>query len=261
MTTEQLRRAADALWDHWQQGTSLPALPRSMRPSTREQGYAIQACLERAPAFPLFGWKIAATSKAGQAHIAVDGPLAGRLLRERVRESGDEVPFGRHRRCGCAEAEFAFRMAAHLAPRACALRCRRGPGRRGHTCIQQSRCPIRASRTSRASARRSSLPTTPARTTSCSARPLRAAGETRPRRASRDRARSPGSCSAKGEGANVLGDPRVALAWLANELSSLGLTLEAGQVVTTGTCLVPLPRSPPATTCAWTLASSGRWRR
>jgi 2-keto-4-pentenoate hydratase len=45
----------------------------------------------------------------------------------------------------------------------------------------------------------------------------------------------------EGKGANVLGDPRVALAWLANELSGLGITLRAGQVVTTGTCLVPLP--------------------
>jgi len=43
-----------------------------------------------------------------------------------------------------------------------------------------------------------------------------------------------------GIGANVLGDPRVALTWLANELSHLGITLAAGQVVTTGTCLVPL---------------------
>jgi len=48
----------------------------------------------------------------------------------------------------------------------------------------------------------------------------------------------------EGKGANVLGDPRVALAWLANELSSLGMTLKAGQVVTTGTCLVPLPIQP-----------------
>jgi 2-keto-4-pentenoate hydratase len=48
----------------------------------------------------------------------------------------------------------------------------------------------------------------------------------------------------EGKGANVLGDPRVALAWLANELSSLRITLRAGQVVTTGTCLVPLPIQP-----------------
>src|SRR5262249_10253563 len=38
-----------------------------------------------------------------------------------------------------------------------------------------------------------------------------------------------------GHGKNVLGDPRLALAWLANELSSLGITLRAGEVVTTGT--------------------------
>ena len=44
-----------------------------------------------------------------------------------------------------------------------------------------------------------------------------------------------------GHGKNVLGDPRVALAWLANELRSLGITLRAGEVVTTGTCHPPLP--------------------
>ena len=46
--------------------------------------HAIQACLERRSAFPLFGWKIAATSLDGQRHIGVDGPLAGRLLAERA---------------------------------------------------------------------------------------------------------------------------------------------------------------------------------
>ena len=49
---------------------------------------------------------------------------------------------------------------------------------------------------------------------------------------------------AEGRGANALGDPRLALAWLANELSGLGITLAAGQVVTTGTCVVPMPIAP-----------------
>jgi 2-keto-4-pentenoate hydratase len=35
--------------------------------------------------------------------------------------------------------------------------------------------------------------------------------------------------------------PRIALAWLANELRGLGVTLGAGEVVTTGTCHAPLP--------------------
>jgi 2-keto-4-pentenoate hydratase len=44
-----------------------------------------------------------------------------------------------------------------------------------------------------------------------------------------------------GHGKNVLGDPRLALAWLANELRQLGVTLRAGEIVTTGTCHPPLP--------------------
>jgi 2-keto-4-pentenoate hydratase len=44
-----------------------------------------------------------------------------------------------------------------------------------------------------------------------------------------------------GHGKNVLGDPRMALVWCANELRQLGLTLRAGEVVTTGTCHPPLP--------------------
>jgi 2-keto-4-pentenoate hydratase len=48
----------------------------------------------------------------------------------------------------------------------------------------------------------------------------------------------------EGKGSNVLGDPRVALTWLVNELCGLGVTLGAGQVVTTGTCVVPVPVEP-----------------
>src|SRR5258705_13671779 len=109
MTDDQLQAASDTLWNQWECGGCIVALPDKLRPLTREDGYAIQARLERRSAFPLFGWKIAATSNAGQAHIAVDGPLAGRLMAERVVESGGRLRFGNnHMRV--AEAEFAFRM-------------------------------------------------------------------------------------------------------------------------------------------------------
>ena len=42
----------------------------------------------------------------------------------------------------------------------------------------------------------------------------------------------------------MLGDPRQALTWLANELSFIGITLASGQTVTTGTCLTPLEINP-----------------
>jgi hypothetical protein len=76
--------AADLLWDCWQNGRRLQSIPEEVRPQTRDEGYAVQATLERRSAAPLFGWKIAATSIAGQKHINVTGPLAGRLLHERV---------------------------------------------------------------------------------------------------------------------------------------------------------------------------------
>jgi len=50
-----------------------------------------------------------------------------------------------------------------------------------------------------------------------------------------------GAVVATGRGANALGDPRIALAWLANELVRHGRRLEAGDLVITGTCVVPVP--------------------
>jgi 2-keto-4-pentenoate hydratase len=47
-----------------------------------------------------------------------------------------------------------------------------------------------------------------------------------------------------GDGSAALGDTRIALAWLANELRSLGIALRAGDVVSTGTCMVPLEVQP-----------------
>jgi 2-keto-4-pentenoate hydratase len=49
-----------------------------------------------------------------------------------------------------------------------------------------------------------------------------------------------GEHTSRGTGANVLGDPRAALTWIANELSRFGDGLRAGQIVTTGTCITPI---------------------
>jgi 2-keto-4-pentenoate hydratase len=52
-----------------------------------------------------------------------------------------------------------------------------------------------------------------------------------------------GAVAGQGSGGNVLGDPRSALAWIANELCAYGDGLRAGDVVMTGTCLTPVPVS------------------
>ena len=48
----------------------------------------------------------------------------------------------------------------------------------------------------------------------------------------------------EGTGALVLGDPKTALVWIANELSSVGEGLRAGDIVTTGTVVTPVKVEP-----------------
>ena len=50
-----------------------------------------------------------------------------------------------------------------------------------------------------------------------------------------------GKPAREGIGENVLGDPRIALTWIANELSLTGDMLRTGQTITTGTCIIPAP--------------------
>lgn len=201
----------------------------------------MQALLEPRSAKPVAGWKIAATSIAGQKHINVSGPLAGRLLAERLHADGATLSMAGNR-MAVAEAEFVFEMAHDLAPRttpysqtevmAAVAELHLGievPNSRfldfvgageaqliadnacGHEFVLGPRVDIAW------------------REIDLAAHAVHATVEGTSRRYER-----------AGIGANVLGDPRIALTWLANELSSLGVTLAAGQLVTTGTCVVPL---------------------
>jgi 2-keto-4-pentenoate hydratase len=241
--TDRIQTAADLLWNCWMEGRRLDTVPAEVAPRRRAVGYAIQLRIEASSASARFGWKIAATSKAGQAHINVDGPLAGRLLKERVIEDGGDVPFSNnHMRV--AESEFAFRMGRDLPPRstpystAAALEAVATL----HPAIEipDSRfedftrvgAPLLIA--DNACAHYFILgPATRADWRSSDLAAHQAIG--------RVVCRNGSQVDRQGLGANVLGDPRDALAWLVNELSSLGITLRAGEIVTTGTCLVPLP--------------------
>jgi 2-keto-4-pentenoate hydratase len=236
------RAASDLLFERWRGGAVLHALPDGLRPGTRAEGYAVQARLERRSARPLFGWKIAATSAAGQAHINVDGPLAGRLLAEMAAESGATLPFGANR-MRVAEAEFAFRMGRDLPPRAGAPYS----VEEAMAAVAALHPAIEVPDSRFADFTRAGAPQLIA-DNACAHQfvlgpPTAAAWRgmdlaAHPVRGSVDGA------AWEGRGANALGDPRLALAWLVNELSGLGITLAAGQVVTTGTCVVPMPVAP-----------------
>jgi 2-keto-4-pentenoate hydratase len=239
MTESQITAAADLMWEHWRDGRRMAALPGPLRPASRVDGYAIQARLDRRTERPRFGWKIAATSQAGQTHLAVDGPLAGRLLAERVFEAGREIPFG-HNHMKVIEAEFAFRMGRDLPPRPAPYRVDEVMAAVAtlHPAIEipDSRfddfAKVGAAQliADNACAHYFTLgPAAPATWRQMNLVEHRVRGEV---------ASGEGR---EGRGANVLGDPRVALTWLVNELSGLGVTLRQTEVVTTGTCIIPLP--------------------
>ncbi|MCC0015168.1 MAG: hydratase [Rhodobiaceae bacterium] len=223
-------------------GSVIDALPAGLRPETRAQGYAIQACLEGFSAKPLAGWKIAATSAAGQAHINVDGPIAGRLLAERLRDDGASVSIANNRMRVC-EPEFAFRFAEDVPPRAAPYSVEEALARVGdlHLTIElpDSRftdfCAVGAPSLIADDACAEVLIVGPRidadwRALDLARYPVRAEVK--------------GRYDREGSGANVLSDPRIALAWLVNEVTQMGITLRRGELVTTGTCMVPLEVEP-----------------
>ena len=241
-TAQNTQAAADTIWQHWQAGTVIAALPDAIRPRDRRQGYAIQVRLAAHSGNPPVGWKIAATSKAGQNHIGVDGPLAGRLLAERTVASGATLSLARNRML-VAEPEFVFRAGRTLEPRSAPYTVAEVvdamdallpgievPDSRfadfvtagGPQLIADNACAHEfvLGQAAPESWRKIDL----------------ASHKVHCRLGSR--------LERDGVGANVLGDPRVALAWLVNELSGLGLALERGQIVTTGACATPLAIEP-----------------
>ena len=241
MNEASLQAASNLLHEHWMRGALIPALPVDIRPTTREEGYAIQARLEAQSRSPIYGWKIAATSAAGQTHINVDGPIAGRILAERVVPCAGVVPAGPNH-MAVAEVEFAFRMGRDLEPRPQAFSVAEVldavdtlhvaieiPDSRYEDFAQVGAPQLIADN-------------------ACAHYFVAAEASTADWRAidlvtHRVVGRIEGKLEREGWGANVLDDPRIALTWLANELSSLGITLRKGQMVTTGTCVPPMPIS------------------
>jgi 2-keto-4-pentenoate hydratase len=236
MDKDQIAAASRTISGHWRTGTKLGALESSQRPQSRVEGYAIQAELEKSG--KLFGWKIAATSEAGQKHINVAGPMAGRILSQTViADGGTASMHGNEMRV--AEPEFCFRMARDLPPRPLAYSVAEVldavatlhpaieiPDSRFADFVGAGEAQLIADN---ACAHLFVL----GAATAADWRNRDLVAE-KPVTTMRGR-------TFVGHGRNVLGDPRVALAWLANELRELGLTLRAGEVVTTGTCHPPLP--------------------
>lgn len=112
MTTGETRaqRAAAILWHRWQNRSPGGALPEEIRPATVADAWEVQLALTEL-AGPRIGWKVAASSLAGQRHIGVPGPIAGPLVAGGLRSPGGSVPLTS---MASAEPEIAFRLGADL---------------------------------------------------------------------------------------------------------------------------------------------------
>ena len=232
--------AAAQLLPAWQAPHQITAIEASVRPQTRGEGYAVQQALLAATGDKAMGWKIAATSTAGQQHIGVSGPLAGRLLASRCLPDGAAVSLlGNVMQV--IEAEFAFRMGADvLAQGATPLTVQQVmvqvadlhlaieiPNSRYQDFVTAGEAQLIADFACASHMVLGTALTTDWRGVDLAAQDVQVSRG--------------GEVVALGKGSNALGDPRVALTWLANELISHGMHLQAGDVVITGTCVVPVP--------------------
>ncbi len=238
MDSPALAAAAELLHRCRERGEVIDALPARCRPTTVEDGYRVQARVPAVAADRVAGWKIAATNPAGQRHIGVDRPLAGRLLARRIRQSPAQVSMaGNHMRV--AEAEFAFVLGADLPARA-------APYTRDQVMAACTALhPAIELPDSRFADFVGAGVAQLVADNACAHFFVLGAAATDWRgfdlAAHTVEVLVDGRHALTGTGADVLGDPRDAMVWIANANAARGEALLAGDVVTTGVCGRPLP--------------------
>ena len=209
-------------------------VPRPDFRLTLEQAYAVQARVTALMGMRQVGWKVGSTSKVAQARLGTDEPGAGPLLSPLVHRCGDRVPvFSSHH--VHVEVEFAFRMATTLPSRARPYDANAVRAAIGAFIPGMELVGCRFTEGLQGSGR--ALVTADG-----GASIAFAGGPEVPVDAHQDYRSRPctltinGRPAARGKGAAALGDPIRVLTWLTNHLRGRGLDLEAGSIVTTGTC-------------------------
>jgi len=234
--------AAELLLKNWAATTRIAELPEALRPATRRDGYDAAAAVAQHSGSTVAGWKIAATSEAGQKHINVDGPIIGRILKSRLLPEGADVPLGDNI-MRVAEAEFAFGFVRDLPPRSQPYGQEEALDAVGSLHLSIEVPDSRYVDFTRVGAAQLIADT------ACASWLVLGPAVDRPWRgldlsAHAVKGLLNGAVKAEGTGKAVLGDPRKALAWFVNETCTYCGGVKAGQFVTTGTCIVPMAVTP-----------------
>ena len=242
MSDQQPQQAAAALWALWSAGETVDALPLNCRPNSETQGRHAQLYFAELAGDRVGGWKIAATSAGGQNHIGVVEPLEGPYLQSRMHQNDAVLSMaGNH--MAVAEAEFAFCFAQKLESRATPYSNEQILSAVGTLHPSLELPDSRLSNFSSVGA------ATLLADCACARDWVIGAATTVDWRRI-DLANAPtrliinDEVVTKGTGADTLGNPLNALAWVVNRLSSRGIAIEAGQFITTGVCGLPKPIRP-----------------
>jgi 2-keto-4-pentenoate hydratase len=237
MGEEDRQQAAAALEAALDSGLPVPPLTSSYS-LTAEDAYAVQLInVQRrlAAGARLIGHKIGLTSEAMQTMLGVAEPDYGHLFADTIHPSGGQLSMGLFLQPR-VEIEIAFVLRDRLT----------GPG---VTAADVLRCTDYVSPSlevvdSRIADWKITLVDTVADNASCGAVVL---GADRRSVTDLDLAAVEGSLWCNGElrevglGGAVLGNPAIAVAWLANKLAEFGTTLEPGHLVMPGSCTRMIP--------------------
>ena len=241
MKNDPANQAAATLLALWNCGNTIADLPDECKPKSEEEGRCAQLAFAEMAGDTIAGWKIAATSAGGQKHIGVNGPLEGPYLSSHLHPPDTIVSMtGNH--MAVAEAEFAFRFASSLAGNGTEYSIEEIVEAVGSLHPSLELPDSRLSEFSTAGA------ATLLADCACGRDWIIGNPTTEDWRRA-DLSRSPtqliinDQVVTEGTGADTLGSPITALQWVVNKLSSRGITVEAGQYITTGVCGLPKPIS------------------
>lgn len=234
LAPDALRRAAQTIAAARTSLTPLPPLSQDVMPTTVEDGYRIQSEIHRllAPRLgPLAGYKIGCTSEVMQKYLAIPHPCAGGVHSGAVHRSGVVLNAADYVRVG-VECEIAVRLGKDLVPA--------GAPFTRDSVAGSIECYLPAIEI--VDDRYLKWETLGAPT--LIADDFFAAGIVLGPPVARSivpelidvagRTLIDGREAGRGTGADVLGHPHNALAWLANHLASAGTSMRAGDIVMTG---------------------------
>jgi 2-keto-4-pentenoate hydratase len=234
LASDALRQSAQIIATARKRLTPLPSLPREITPNSVEDGYRIQSEVHQllAPELgPLVGYKIGCTSSVMQQYLAIPHPCAGGVHASTVHQSGVVLNAADYVRVG-VECEIAVRLGKDLVPAGAPFTSDSVAGS-----IECYLPAIEIVDDRYVKWEALGAPT-------LIADDFFAAGIVLGRPVARSavpdllqvqgRTLINGREAGRGTGADVLGHPHNALAWLANHLASQGTALRAGEVVMTG---------------------------